>query len=236
MQIALVLSATFIVVALWGVLGKASTLNKPAGLIVTALPILIVSYGYVSDSAINFGWAIACTLAAYVGLVIAALLGSRPTRESRVPSDAAATISRICGIAVTLGIGAIGVALFGVPFRGSPLLLLPLSFLFLCGSLGMGLFISAVSRSQVLATQIALVATFLPAFLLSGFMFAIENMPPVLRAISYLVPARYFLVVTRGIFLKGVGISVLRYQALLMLGFAVVGLALAVRSFRKELD
>ena len=109
MQIALVLSATFIVVALWGVLGKASTLNKPAGLIVTALPILIVSYGYVSDSAINFGWAIACTLAAYVGLVIAALLGSRPTRESRVPSDAAATISRICGIAVTLGIGAIGV-------------------------------------------------------------------------------------------------------------------------------
>ena len=109
MQIALVLSATFIVVALWGVLGQASTLNKPAGLIVTALPILIVSYGYVSDSAINFGWAIACTLAAYVGLVIAALLGSRPTRESRVPSDAAATISRICGIAVTLGIGAIGV-------------------------------------------------------------------------------------------------------------------------------
>ena len=57
-----------------------------------------------------------------------------------------------------------------------------------------------------------------------------------LRAISYLVPARYFLVVTRGIFLKGVGISVLRYQALLMLGFAVLGLALAVRSFRKELD
>ena len=61
-------------------------------------------------------------------------------------------------------------------------------------------------------------------------------MPPVLRAISYLVPARYFLVVTRGIFLKGVGIGVLRYQALLMLGFAVAGLALAVRSFRKELD
>ena len=126
--------------------------------------------------------------------------------------------------------------LFGVPFRGSVLLLFPLSFLFLCGSLGLGLFISAVSRSQVLATQIALVATFLPAFLLSGFMFAIENMPPALRAISYFVPARYFLVVTRGIFLKGVGISVLRYQGLLMLAFAVVGLALAVRSFRKELD
>jgi ABC-2 type transport system permease protein len=132
-------------------------------------------------------------------------------------------------------ISALGVWLFGVPFRGSALLLLPLSFLFLCGALGLGLFISAVTRSQVLATQVALVATFLPAFLLSGFMFAIENMPPVLRALSYLIPARYFLVVTRGIFLKGVGIDVLRVQGLLMLAFAVLGLALAVRSFRKEL-
>ena len=140
------------------------------------------------------------------------------------------------GLIDVAAVSVLGVVLFGVPFRGSALLLFPLSFLFLCGSLGLGLFISAVSRSQVLATQIALVATFLPAFLLSGFMFAIENMPPVLRAISYLVPARYFLVVTRGIFLKGVGIPVLRYQALLMLGFAVVGLGLAVRSFRKELD
>ena len=77
-------------------------------------------------------------------------------------------------------------------------------------ALGLGLFISAAARSQVLATQMALVLTFLPAFLLSGFMFAIENMPPVLRALTYLVPARYFLVVTRGIFLKGVGIEVLR--------------------------
>ncbi|MEO8195442.1 MAG: ABC transporter permease [Thermoanaerobaculia bacterium] len=142
----------------------------------------------------------------------------------------------VIGLVDVAAVSALGVALFGVPLRGNALLLFPLSFLFLCGSLGLGLFISAVSRSQVLATQIALVATFLPAFLLSGFMFAIENMPPVLRAISYLVPARYFLVVTRGIFLKGVGIGVLRHQALLMLAFAVVGLALAVRSFRKELD
>ena len=140
------------------------------------------------------------------------------------------------GLVDVAAISALGVWLFGVPFRGSALLLFPLSFFFLCGGLGLGLFISAASRSQVLATQLALVLTFLPAFLLSGFMFAIENMPPALRALSFLIPARYFIVVTRGIFLKGVGIEVLRVQGLLMLAFAVLGLALAVRSFRKELD
>ena len=74
---------------------------------------------------------------------------------------------------------------------------------------GSGIFISAVAKSQMLATQVAMVATFLPAFLLSGFMFAIAAMPQPLQAITFLVPARYFLVVTRGIFLKGVGIEVL---------------------------
>jgi ABC-2 type transport system permease protein len=130
----------------------------------------------------------------------------------------------------------LGVFLFDVPFRGNPLLLLALSFFFLTGALGLGIFISAVAKSQVLATQVAMVATFLPAFLLSGFMFAIESMPAPLRAISYLIPARYFLVVTRGIFLKGVGIEVLRPQALLMIAFAAIGLSLAVFRFRKELE
>ena len=80
-----------------------------------------------------------------------------------------------------------------------------------------------------------MVATFLPAFLLSGFMFAIEVMPRPLQIVTMLVPARYFLVVTRGIFLKSVGIEVLRPQGLLMIAFAVAGLALAMRSFKKEL-
>ncbi len=191
-------------------------------------------------------------LVAVIMMVIAAMLTSltiaREWERGTMEQLASTPVTRVevvlgkllpylaIGLIDVAAVSGLGVALFGVPFRGSVLLLFPLSFLFLCGSLGLGLFISAVSRSQVLATQIALVATFLPAFLLSGFMFAIENMPPALRAISYFVPARYFLVVTRGIFLKGVGISVLRYQGLLMLGFAVVGLALAVRSFRKELD
>ncbi len=139
------------------------------------------------------------------------------------------------GLADVVGSTVIGVFWFGVPFRGSPALLMILSCAFLIGALGLGMFISAVARSQVLATQAAMVATFLPAFLISGFMYPIDVMPVPLQALTYVVPARYFLVVTRGIFLKGVGIEALFVQGLLMIAFAAIGLALAVRAFRKEI-
>lgn len=139
----------------------------------------------------------------------------------------------LADVAVT---STLGVVLFGVPFRGSVLLLSGLSLLFILGALGLGIFISAAAKSQMLATQIAMIASFLPAFLLSGFMFAIDVMPPPLQAISLLIPARYYLVVTRGIFLKGVGADVLWIQALLMVAFAALGVGLAVRAFRKELQ
>lgn len=129
----------------------------------------------------------------------------------------------------------LGVVIFGVPFRGNAGLLLVLSLLFLIGALGFGIAISAITKSQMLSTQAAMVATYLPALLLSGFMFSIDAMPAFLRGITYLIPARYFLVVTRGIFLKGVGIEVLRVQGLLMLLFAVIGLGMAVVAFRKEI-
>ena len=139
------------------------------------------------------------------------------------------------GLVDIVATSVLGVLLFDVPFRGGPALLMILSFFFLIGALGLGMFISAAAKSQVLATQAAMVATFLPAMLLSGFMFSIEVMPPALRAITYLIPARYFLVVTRGIFLKGVGIEILYIQGLLMIAFALAGLSLAVLKFRKEL-
>lgn len=139
------------------------------------------------------------------------------------------------GLADVVVSSVLGVLLFDVPFRGSPALLMVLSFFFLTGALGLGMFISAATKSQVLATQAAMVATYLPSFLLSGFMYAIEVMPPPLRAVTLLVPARYFLVVTRGIFLKGVGVEVLYTQGLLMIAFAAAGLGLAVLKFRKEL-
>ena len=128
-----------------------------------------------------------------------------------------------------------GVLLFGTPVNGSVLLLAVLTLLFLIGALGLGIFISAALKTQVLATQVALVATYLPALLLSGFLFDIGSMPKVLQGITYLVPARYFVTVTRGIFLKGVGAEVLWPQALFMLGYAALGVFLAMRFFRKEL-
>ncbi len=141
----------------------------------------------------------------------------------------------VIGLADVTLTSVLGVVLFGVPFRGSVLLLAVLSFLFLVGALGLGILISAVAKTQLLATQMAMLVSYLPAFLLSGFMFSLDVMPAGLRLVSYLIPARYFLVVTRGIFLKGVGIDVLQTQALFMVAFAVIGLGLAVHSFKKEL-
>jgi ABC-2 type transport system permease protein len=129
----------------------------------------------------------------------------------------------------------IGVLVFDVPFRGSELLLLAMSLCFLLGALGVGTFISAVARSQLLATQMTMLTSYLPAFLLSGFMYSIDVMPAPLRVITHLIPARYFIVVTRGIFLKGVGIEVLWTQGLLMLAFAAAGVFAATRVFRKEI-
>lgn len=128
-----------------------------------------------------------------------------------------------------------GMAIFATPMHGNPVLLAVLTLLFLVGALGLGIFISAAVKSQLLATQFAMVSTFLPAILLSGFLFDIASMPPALRAVSYLVPARYFITVTRGIFLKGVGAGVLWPQALFMIAYALLGLGLAVHTFRKEL-
>ncbi|HEX6861979.1 MAG TPA: ABC transporter permease [Thermoanaerobaculia bacterium] len=190
-------------------------------------------------------------LVAVIMMIIAAMLTSltiaREWERGTMEQLAATPVSRVevvlgkllpylgIGLADVVVCSVLGVLLFGVPFRGNPALLMILSFFFLTGALGLGMFISAATKSQVLATQAAMVATYLPSFLLSGFMYAIEVMPAPLRAVTFLVPARYFLVVTRGIFLKGVGVEVLYTQGLLMIAFAAVGLGLAVLRFRKEL-
>jgi ABC-2 type transport system permease protein len=126
-----------------------------------------------------------------------------------------------------------GLYIFGVPFRGDPLLLFALTLLFLIGALGLGIFISATLRAQVLAMQVGMIATLLPAVLLSGFLFDIASMPTVIRFASYAVPARYYIAITRGIMLKDAGIDVLWVQVVAMTIFAVVGLGLATRNFQK---
>jgi ABC-2 type transport system permease protein len=123
-----------------------------------------------------------------------------------------------------------GVFVFGVPLRGSALFLFFTSCVFMFGALGWGILLSAVTRSQLLAYQAGLVTSFLPAFLLSGLTFAIENMPPAVRAITYAFPSRYFVGILKGVFLKGAGIEVLGMEVLFLAvyGLAVVSIAVAV--------
>jgi ABC-2 type transport system permease protein len=125
---------------------------------------------------------------------------------------------------------------FRVPLRGSIPLLLASSMIFLLGALGIGLFLSAATKSQQVAFQLSILATMLPSLLLSGFFYPIENMPPVLQVVTYAVPARYFLVVIRGIFLKGVGLAVLWPELLFLTGFAILMLVLSSAKFHKRLE
>ncbi|HYL38825.1 MAG TPA: ABC transporter permease [Bryobacteraceae bacterium] len=125
--------------------------------------------------------------------------------------------------------------LFRIPFRGSVLLLFACSVLFLMTSLGAGLFVSTISRSQ----QQAMMTTFLifqPFFLLSGFTFPLRNMPVAIQYLSLLNPVRYFIDIVRGLFLKGSGVSVLWPQMLALAIFGVTILTLSALRFRKRLD
>ena len=130
---------------------------------------------------------------------------------------------------------AMGQFLFWVPQRGSFLLLIGLSALFLIATLAHGLLISVTSENQLQAYQMAMLTTFLPAFLLSGFVFALYLMPWPLQAVSYLVPARYLVTITKGIYLKGLGLKVLWPQMLMLMGAAVLFMSLALNKFVKKI-
>jgi len=125
---------------------------------------------------------------------------------------------------------------FRVPLRGSLPLLMVSSTIFLLGALGIGLFFSAATKNQQVAFQLSMLATMLPALLLSGFFYPIENMPPILQAVTAIVPARYFLVVIRGIFLKGVGVEVLWRELSFLAVFAVLMLFVSSAKFKKRLE
>jgi ABC-2 type transport system permease protein len=142
-----------------------------------------------------------------------------------------AFIAYVCVLEVL----AIGVYWFGVPIHGSVGLLLGLSGLFLLTSLGIGIFISTVARTQQEAMLLAWL-TMLPSIFLGGFFFTIEAMPPVLQAFTYLVPLRYILIVIRGILLKGVGLEILYQEVIAMAIFGLAIMLLAATRFRKRLE
>ena len=124
---------------------------------------------------------------------------------------------------------------FDVPFRGSLLLFGVASVVFLAGVLSVGILISVLLKSQLLATQASIFATYMPSLLLSGFFYSLSSMPPFLQLISQLVPARYFVTITRGLFLRGVGLDVVGAPLAGLALFAVAILTVSIRTFRKEL-
>ncbi len=129
----------------------------------------------------------------------------------------------------------VGEFVFGVPLRGNLWLLTPLALLFLFGALSVGMLISIIAKNQLLASQLAIIATVLPAFLLSGFVFPIENMPLPIQAVTHLMTARYFVFILRGIYLKDVGMAVLWPEVLFLAVFGVVVMTAAVRKFKKRI-
>ncbi len=129
----------------------------------------------------------------------------------------------------------VGLFVFTVPLRGSVLLLTVSTCVFLVGVLFWGIFISAATKSQLQAYQLGMLSSFLPALLLSGFVYSIENMPPVIQAITRIVPARYVTTILKGIFLKGVGIRILWGELGFLVLFAVIVFLAATRKVNQKL-
>ncbi|HDP79758.1 MAG TPA: ABC transporter permease [Spirochaetes bacterium] len=130
---------------------------------------------------------------------------------------------------------AVGYFIFGVPVRGSFVEFYLLAILFLAGTSTLGILISSATRVQVLSVQVAMVATYLPSFILSGFVFPIQNMPLPLQGLTYLIPARYLIVLVKGIALKGVGALFMWTQILFLGCFFLLVLALSIKKLELRL-
>ncbi len=128
-----------------------------------------------------------------------------------------------------------GYFIFDVPFNGSIVEFCLLSLLFLMSTSGMGILISAATRVQVLSVQFAMVTTYLPSFILSGFIFPIENMPAFLRGFTYIIPAKYMILIAKSIALKGAGASMLRMQILFLMIFTTIILVVCMKKLRLTL-
>jgi len=195
-------------------------------------------------------WFIAPGVIAMIIMIIAALLTSicvareweRGTMEQLISTPVKAPELIIGKFIPYFAIGffdlVVGVLmarfLFGVPFRGNYLLLVVLSTLFLTGALSQGIIISVVAKSQLMASQLATLTTMVPTMILSGFIYPIFNMPQALQVVTYLIPARYYIVVLRELFLKGGGIDILWDEALFLSIFAFIMLGLAIKKFKKK--
>jgi ABC-2 type transport system permease protein len=128
----------------------------------------------------------------------------------------------------------VGMVIFNVPMKGNPILLFISSCVFLFGALAWGILISAMNRNQLSAYQLCTLTSFLPAFLLSGFIYSIQSMPLIIQFISLFVPARYFIDIVKGIFLKGIGLEILWFDFVLLVAYGAAMFYLATRKLRQK--
>ena len=142
----------------------------------------------------------------------------------------------VIGLIQVLLVSAVAVFGFGVPVRGSFLLLVALTQLFVLNTLGLGLLVSTLVRTQQQAMMAAAFVLMLPMVYLSGLIFPIANMPPAIQYVTYAIPVRYYATIIRGVFLRGSGLDVLWPQALALLVMGLTILSVAAFRFRKRLD
>ena len=124
--------------------------------------------------------------------------------------------------------------LFDVPLRGNAALVFGMAALFLPGALAMGMLISIITRSQLLASQLAMVLTFLPSFLLSGFMYAIANMPEPIQVLTHLIPSRYFVTILKNVYLKGAGLEIIWAEAVFLFPLGGLWFLLPTRNSKRD--
>jgi ABC-2 type transport system permease protein len=142
----------------------------------------------------------------------------------------------VIGLLDTALCAVIAIWWFDVPFRGQWSVFFLSCTLFLTVVLSMGYFVSVAAKSQLAASQVALISTFLPAFLLSGFIYPIDQMPPVIQVITHLIPARYFMTIIRDVFLKGTSLPLILNDLIALAIFALLLTILATRAFHKKLS
>ncbi len=131
---------------------------------------------------------------------------------------------------------ALGVLVFGMPVRGSLILLMAESFLFICMALSLGIFISTMANSQQVAMFISVFALLLPTMLLSGFIFPVENMHWILQGISHIIPAKYYIIIVKNIMIKGAGFLFVWKETLVLVGMMALLLLASVKKFKTRLE
>ena len=153
---------------------------------------------------------------------------STPLRPAEIVLGKLAAYFAIGAVDVVTSV-LMSIFVFDVPLRGNLFFLAFASGIFLFGALSWGILISAIAKTQLLAYQMGMLSSFLPAFLLSGFMYSIENMPQAIQAVTYIVPARYFIAVLKAVYLKGEGMTLLWAQIVFLAVYGGIVFALATR-------